>query len=148
MRMLNVVTVVILAAASAGCGANWNSIFRQRSVSAGGVEPSAEIVTMDARQRAILSTYQIGRPQATRFCAEPLPDVFTAISASLAAEAAVTPAAEGTGVTAALAAAIKESASTISRSQTVNLLAQSMYRTCERYMSGAITETDFIIQTI
>jgi hypothetical protein len=41
---------------------------------------------------------------------------------------------------------MSENASSIERSQTVNILRESMYRTCERYLSGAISKEEFIVQ--
>ena len=45
-----------------------------------------------------------------------------------------------------LAAAIAQSGATIERTQTVNLLRESLYRTCERYLSGAISKPTLIVQ--
>lgn len=42
--------------------------------------------------------------------------------------------------------AIAEAASTTERIQTINLLRESMYRTCERYLSGAINHESFVVQ--
>lgn len=120
---------------------------------------------MDARQRAIVAnqfnrtvTETSGAIQLKtsevfmRFCAEPFPDIFTVVSSSVSAGI-------GGGATvdkekqnvqanavATLAAALKESGTAIERSQTVNLLGMSLYRTCERYMNGAITDEELKIQ--
>ena len=41
---------------------------------------------------------------------------------------------------------IAQSAATAERTQTINLLRESMFRTCERYMNGAIDRTSFVVQ--
>lgn len=106
------------------------------------------IVTIDAKQRAILSS-SIKDSKDTdpivRFCAEPQPDVFTAIASSLGAEASVSQS-EKLDITARLASTMSENASTIERTQTVNVLREVMYRNCERYLSGAISKDEFIVQ--
>jgi hypothetical protein len=84
-------------------------------------------------------------PEIVRFCAEPPPDVFTALASSLGAEATVSQS-TSTEVAAKLAATISENAATIERTQTVNILREAMYRNCERYLSGAISEDEFIVQ--
>ncbi len=81
----------------------------------------------------------------TRFCAEPPPDVFTALASSLGAEASLSRSATPE-IAAKLAVTMSENAATIERTQTVNILREAMYRNCERYLSGAITEEEFIVQ--
>lgn len=85
------------------------------------------------------------RADQWRVCGEAAPEAFNAISAAVAnfgppvgnteaereARAAMT-AAELTGG--------------IERTQTINLLRESMYRTCERYLSGAIDRATFLVQ--
>lgn len=110
------------------------------------------VITMDAKQRSILSMpYQSkgnGSFLLARFCAEPSPDVFTAIASSLGAaiEAKGDIKAETIGLNAKIATTFSENASTIERTQTINILRESMYRTCERYLSGAIDGTELVIQ--
>lgn len=138
-----------------GCAGD---IFRHQSV--GGTS----ITVMDARQRAIIAnqfrtvteTSSENKVKTSevfmRFCAEPFPDIFTVVSSSVSAGV-------GAGATldkekqnaqanavATIAAALKESGTAIERSQTVNLLGMSLYRTCERYMNGAITDEELKIQ--
>ncbi|MDR6841199.1 hypothetical protein [Pseudoxanthomonas sacheonensis] len=77
-----------------------------------------------------------------RMCAEAAPDVFSAYASSLSGNL-------GLGATernAAFANSMAETAATVERTQTINLLRESMYRTCERYLSGALNEDQFIIQ--
>jgi hypothetical protein len=102
-------------------------------------------ISVDAKQRMVLSQpAPNGRP-ALRFCTEPPPDVFSALAASLGVDASVS----GQGArdaTARLASTLSENASTIERTQTINVLRESMYRNCERYLSGAINDDEFIVQ--
>lgn len=82
-----------------------------------------------------------------RFCAEPPPDVFTALASSLGAEVSLSKSATlDTAIATKLAATLSENAATIERTQTVNILREVMYRNCERYLSGAINREEFIVQ--
>lgn len=104
--------------------------------------------SISAKQRVILSnpvTDTQGKKHV-RLCAEPAPDVFSVLAASLSAEASAEQGVSQVGAAARLAGGFSEGASTIERSQTLNLLRETMYRTCERYMSGAIDYAEFIIQ--
>lgn len=95
------------------------------------------VVTIDAYQRNMVFA---NREDGLRVCAEAAPDTFAAISASLAASGDVVK------KQASLAAAISQSGATIERTQTINLLRESMYRTCERYLNGAISKETLVIQ--
>ncbi len=75
-------------------------------------------------------------------CAEAAPDIFSAYASSIGADLGVAE----TEAKGSFNSAIAETAATIERTQTVNLLRESMYRTCERYLSGAINENQFTIQ--
>ncbi len=75
-----------------------------------------------------------------RICAEAAPDVFSALSASASLSADV---ATKSG---RAAAAIAESAGTIERTQTVNLLRESLYHTCLRYLNGSIGRAQLVVQ--
>jgi hypothetical protein len=125
----------------AGC-ANLNSIYRDATL-AKSSNGRMGLVTTDAKQRAILFTELLSvdgkRTDTFRMCAEQAPDVFSVISASLAASARYGQKADGE-LTAEgqLAAAISENAATIQRSQAINLIQTSMFRTCERFLNGAI----------
>lgn len=164
-----IVAVAILLWLGA-CSANNNSIFRTYEVG------DEKIGLIDAKQRAILSnkrkkTTRTDRrttnvdttePESrktevveesttvqeplTRFCVEPSPDVFTVLSSSLAVSGAFQSDAVSQSVAANLAAEISEAGATISRTQTIQTLRELMYRTCERYLNGAISEEEFSIQ--
>lgn len=128
-----------------GC-ARLNSIHRGESV------PSdrGHILSIDAKQRNVLSA-PVPLPadanaRIIRFCSEPPPDVFTAIASSLGLKAATGTDKARQDISAELQQTISENASTIERSQTVNILREAMFRNCERYLNGAISPEEFIVQ--
>lgn len=136
---------VLAAMLISGC-AELASIYRSEDLPHEG----GHLVSIDAKQRVVLSNPGKARANDTatsllRFCAEPPPDVFTALAASLGAEASFRQSATPEAA-AKLAATLSENAATIERTQTVNILRESMYRNCERYLSGAISEEEFIVQ--
>ncbi|MEQ1513475.1 MAG: hypothetical protein ABL934_12475 [Lysobacteraceae bacterium] len=105
---------------------------------------NVNILTVDAKQRHLLIAPEFDSSKKNKFriCAEAAPDVFSAYASSMAANL-------GLGATernAKFANSIAETAATAERTQTINLLRESMYRACERYLSGALTEDQFIIQ--
>lgn len=127
------VSVLATAGLLAGC-AEGNSIYHSRALSPTG----DRIVTIDAKQRNVLVTRDA--EGAWRMCAEAAPDVFSALSASASLGVDVTTR------SGRAAAAIAEAAGTVERTQTVNLLRESMYRTCERYLDGAIGRAQLVVQ--
>lgn len=144
---LKTMIAVLFAALLLGGCAELNSIYRANTLPTN----APHIVSIDAKQRVVLSNPNMAQGQATskaplmRFCAEPPPDVFTALASSLGAEASVS---KSSSMDAAvrLAATLSENAATVERTQTVNILREAMYRNCERYLSGAISEEEFIVQ--
>lgn len=151
MNVLRMVAVAMLATTLAGC-ANWNGIYRTKTVKRA---TAPQVITVDAKQREVLMIPDVentGTPEkpkwvATgqwRVCAEAAPDVFSVLAASASGALKVDAASKSGELRAALA--ISESASTIERTQTINLLRESFYRTCERYMSGAINKSAFVVQ--
>ena len=142
----------VLAAMSlltAAC-ANENSIFRNSPL--GGQRP--RVITEDAKQRNtyIVPEYVWDTDKKNQFitnwriCAEAAPDVFSALSTSAGADVGFAQTGTDTEAAAKLAIAIAESAGTIERTQTINLLRESMYRTCERYLSHALGKEAFVVQ--
>jgi hypothetical protein len=131
--------VMLLASFSLmlGACAELNSIHRTRPIPAGN---EGRVVTVDAKQRHLLVLPDSDSTTNTkwRVCAEAAPDVFSAYAASGGARG------DKSGGEVSFASA--ETAATIERTQTINLLRESFYRTCERYASGAINRTQFIIQ--
>ena len=140
------------------CGANHNTVFRQSVVSAS----EASIITVDAKQRMMLSaivpvvqqapgdTDETVTVQQQRFCAEPSPDVYSVMAQALSAGGTFGRNADPTTVQAAINAAFSsaEQGSTIPRTQTVNMLRELMYRTCERYLSGGYDGVELSVQAI
>jgi len=121
------------------------SIYRQRTIA--GTSPTA--ITVDARQRLVVSQaspVKTDDPAYRQFCAEPSPDVFTVMAASGSGGGSL-----GLGpnksVNAALQAAFSssETGATIARTQTLNMLREMMFRTCERYLSGAVSAAEMPI---
>ncbi len=115
--------------------------------------PSDKAVTIsvDARQRFLLISEATKRSSGAsykKYCAEPSPDVFSVIGQAASANGSFGKSGSPASVNAAVQAAFSSSevGSTIPRTQTINMLREMMYRTCERYLSGALSETEFPIQ--
>ena len=138
-----------------GC-AEANSIHRVDKLPGTG----AIVISSDAKQRFLLSetpitttTTESNKTTTTayrRFCAEPSPDVFSVLSQSASASGTLGLDKDAKSLNAALQAAFanSETGTTIPRTQTLNMLREMMYRTCERYLSGAITELELPIVAI
>lgn len=131
--MIRAIATLLVAALLGAC-AEGTSIYHNRPLSAAG----DRILTIDAKQRNVLMTRD--RDGAWRMCAEAAPDVFSALSASASLDADVT------SRSGRVAIAIAEAAATVERTQTVNLLRESMYRTCERYLDGGIGHAELVVQ--
>ena len=139
MNMIKLTCVVCALILITGCRA-W-PIHNTDSLESGG-----KVIFVGAKQRGVITNVvksEDGMNSVLRICSEPPPDVFSAIAASLAANASP---AKGGAVSVGLSASLSENAATIERTQTINILRESMYRTCERYMSGAISKNEFIVQ--
>jgi hypothetical protein len=147
MIMMKIRILFITGLGLAGCS---GAIHHQSIIA--GKDPVS--LTVDARQRVLLSQYDPQVPVAQgatarapfrRFCAEPSPDVFTVLGVSASGGASF--AQDTKGLNAALQAAFSssETGTTIARTQTINMLREMMFRTCERYLSGAISRADFPI---
>jgi len=95
---------------------------------------------MDARQRVLLVTQEGGDEKTKHVvCAEPSPDAMVAVSKAFEAQASV--AGKGNvGIGASSAEALGKLAV---RSQTVQLLRDGLYRACEAYLNGAISNNDY-----
>ena len=77
--------------------------------------------------------------QDVRVCAEPSPDAMTTLAAQLSGSAS-TP----QGVNAELAASLSESGAYVGlRTQSIQLLRDAMYRSCEAYLSGGIDKNAY-----
>jgi len=123
----------------AGC-ANLDSVYRKFNINEG----TGALV--DIKQRAIIVSQRTsGKSDSTVtrtiVCAEPSPDVLSAYAAEIAAEADLPE-----QVTAKLVAAFQESSSFVGlRSQSIQLLRDSLYRLCEGYMNGALDKAQYDI---
>ena len=135
----------------AGC-AELNTAHRTRPVSAN----TPTVITVDAKQRHMLMVpeveeqFQTGelakRTSSMRVCAEAAPDVFSAMAASGTLDLSAGAKSPSGGANIGAGFAASETAAAIRRTQTVNLARESFYRTCERYLSGAIGKTAFGVQ--
>ncbi|WP_156361708.1 hypothetical protein [Sphingomonas sp. Leaf343] len=126
--------VLILLFVLAGC-AESTTIYHNRKFDM----DRPKVVTTDAYQRSVFFVPD-EKDKEIRVCAEAAPDTFSVLSASIAAKLDVkTQQGE-------LAAGLAQSAATIERTQTINLLRESLYRTCERYLSGAISKSTLVVQ--
>ncbi|MDZ4107431.1 MAG: hypothetical protein U1D41_14975 [Nitrosomonas sp.] len=136
-RSLATLPTLLLLAVTAGC-ANFNSVFREFEVDAG------KSVMVDIKQRAIIASKRTANSTtSTVVCAEPSPDALSAYAAELAVEGKIP---EQAAVQ--LAAAFQESSSFVGlRTQSIQLLRDSLYRLCEGYMSGALEKAQYDILT-
>jgi hypothetical protein len=100
--------------------------------------PPPKSLSIDAKQRVILVTDK-GGPEHNKHvaCAEPSPDVFVAAAASGSASVDV---AKKSGET---SGKYVESAASLSRGHTIQLLRDGLYRACEAYMNGALGQNDY-----
>ncbi|MDO6559409.1 hypothetical protein [Paraglaciecola chathamensis] len=131
-----------------GCSsANFNSVYRTFDVNTG------DSISVDAKQRVVLvrkieSEYivreqdgekHVQKDLDIRVCAEPSPDTLSVFSASLSGDVDIPE-----NVKTKIATALSEEGSNIGlRTQTIQLLRDSMYRLCEGYLSGALNNQDF-----
>ena len=103
---------------------------------------NSRVITVDAKQRHLIMTKvadEDGKEQI-RACAEPAPETFAAYSSSFAGLLGLAPdkrEAQGS-------LALGETVASLERTQTVNLLREMLYRTCERWLSGALDQAQFV----
>lgn len=142
--MIRFIMPVMLAIAVSGCG-TLNSVYRPFNINDTKFN-NAKGALIDIKQRAILvkkKTTGTGADVKTEViaCAEPSPDAMSAYATEFAAKA------DTPGKAAAeLSSATQESAAfTGLRTQSIQLLRDSMYRMCEAYMNGAITKEQYDI---
>ncbi|MCO5119198.1 MAG: hypothetical protein M9951_06140 [Burkholderiaceae bacterium] len=119
---------IVLAAAivmASGCATS-NSIYRPLAL-------HGNAVSIDAKQRVVVTRTD---KEEARLCAEPSPDALSAYSSSFGGTFDAEDKAQMQ-----LALTRAEQAAAIGlRTQSIQLLRDAMYRTCEAYLSGAITE--------
>jgi mRNA-degrading endonuclease YafQ of YafQ-DinJ toxin-antitoxin module len=133
-----------------GCSANYNSIYRSKELKPDG----SMVFTVDAKQRFLISTMSEIKTQSNgvektekvrRFCAEYSPDVFSVLSQAGSGSGSFGQSSDPKSISLTLQAAFSsaETGSTITRTQTINMLKEMMYRTCERYLNGQIGEYEY-----
>lgn len=98
---------------------------------------------IDIKQRAVLTAARPGTAAGGAgdivTCAEPSPDALSSLASEFAADAKYKDSLQAT-----LGFSQQEAASFIGlRTQTIQLLRDGMYRLCEGYMSGALTQADY-----
>jgi len=131
MNLTKSVMLAMLGLMASGC-ANFNSIHRDLKVDEG------KGALIDIKQRALIVSNRNGE---TIVCAEPSPDSLSAYAAELSGEGGVPE-----EVTASLAAAFQEGSSFVGlRTQSIQLLRDSLYRLCEGYMNGALDSAQYDI---
>lgn len=146
MNNMSRITLVPLLFFVAGCGGDR---LQYEVTKTSTTKPT--VITTDAKQRSLISMpYKPKDPDfiVARVCAEPSPDVFTAIASSFGLDTRAKADVDANDFEAGLnlAKSLSENAATIERTQTINILRESMYRTCERYMSGAIQWNELVVQ--
>ncbi len=124
--------VLLVAMLGSGC-ANFESISRRSSLPANS-EESGTAIHLDAKQRLVFA-------KGEHVCAEPSPDALSAVAASLG----VSGGAPGKGA-ASLASALTTSAASIGlRTQSITLMRDALYRVCEAYYSGQLSEPQVML---
>lgn len=131
-------SLAVLALLAGGC-ANQTTAYRTQRLG-----DSPMVITTDAYQRHLLMIPD-GAGQ-WRTCAEAAPDVFSAMSGSGGGDLGFNSSGPGTEAQARASMAVAQSAATAERTQTINLLRESMFRTCERYVNGGIDRATLVVQ--
>ncbi|WP_153018989.1 hypothetical protein [Lysobacter capsici] len=157
-RWMQFCTPVWLVVGLSAC-ANFHTAYRLKNLN----DNKSQVVTVDAKQRSVLTSITPVERSITvdgvakrvayaqrRFCSEPSPDVFSVIAQALSAGGTFGKKADPAAIEAAFngALATSEQGSTIPRTQTVNMLRDLMFRTCERYLSGGYDQMELSIQAI
>lgn len=140
MNKVRMFLAVVLAAMLVGC-ANSESIHRSMNINLG------EGALIDGKQRAILVKRQRDKTNKANktviVCAEPVPDIMSALSGSIAADLGFKD-----EIKMGISGSSHESAASIGlRTQSITLLRDSLYRLCESYMNGAISASEYNLQS-
>ncbi|SFU54278.1 hypothetical protein [Pseudoduganella namucuonensis] len=104
------------------------------------VDLRSQSLALDVKQRVVISQSrsEVGQSLSV-ICAEPSPDALTVIGASAGISLN-----RGSGTSGSFATALSESGAFVGlRTQSIQLLRDAMYRLCEGYASGAVTQPDF-----
>lgn len=155
--------VWIIAALSvcllAGCTATDQTSFRHQPLTSS----RSSLTAIDAKQRVIIAAQTKATETVTstgssqvvstvsegfRFCAEPSPDVFSVVAQAISGGGNFGQGADPKVIEAALNAAFSssEQGATIPRTQTINMLRELMYRTCERWLNNELGDVEMPIQ--
>lgn len=140
MRTSGVMALVGCLALSACAFLPDDTIFKKFSAQGG------ESVSLDAHQRAIVTTRVYHKPtnmERTVYCAEPSPDAFASISRTITGSLGRSAADDSISADLAESLAKQASAALSARNATIQLLRDGLYRACEGYASGALTETEY-----
>jgi hypothetical protein len=142
MKISRWIASICMMGLMAGCSGNHQSIYRHKPLT----NSESSITTIDAKQRAIIAAKRGN--SGLKFCAEPSPDVFSVVAQSLSAGGTFGQRADPKAIEAALSAAFSssEQGSTIPRTQTINMLRELMYRTCERWLNNELGDAEMPIQ--
>ncbi len=149
-----VVLMLCLTLGLGGCGDYWTStVLRKRNLGEGQTLATTADLRLVTTTRPVYSQHGLVTPRQI-ICAEPSPDVAKAVSAALdatlsanvAVKAANAPA-EGNG---SMASALSKSraealAQMTRRLATIQLLRDGLYRACEAYANGAISDTTYAV---
>lgn len=127
------ITLVVAAALGSGCADLTH--FKQDLG-----DPKTGI-SVDIKQRMMFRSVNPSDPEGwARICAEPSPDAISSLGASVGASLL-----RPSGSAAQLGVALNEAAAyTGLRTQSIQLMRDAMYRTCEAYMSGAIPRAEYV----
>lgn len=129
---MKLTAIALTALMITGCG-NFNAINKRFSPN------NNQSISIDAKQRVVYSIEKKFKGSKwTAICAEPSPDALSALSASAGANAEVIEKAL------TISTSSNETAASIGlRTQTIQILRDAMYRSCEAYASGAMDNVDF-----
>ena len=130
--MRYVIPLILLTAMLAGCGGY--SIYREVPLD----DSQNTSVIIDAKQRAIVSMKRdkVKETESDRtvVCSEPSPDAFAAVGQALSGSTAFSPVSKEVALT--LSMALAESAGTIQRARSIQLLRDGLYAACVGYANG------------
>lgn len=136
MRVMMSAILLVAGFGTTGC-ANLTTFNKSIDLRAGSV-------AIDVKQRVVFSQNRTNlRVDGTKYsnvvvCAEPSPDALTVLGASGGLSLS-----NGTSVANATGGLSESGAFVGLRTQSIQLLRDAMYRLCEGYASGAVTDTDF-----
>lgn len=130
---MRVHTLIVACLSVAGC-AEINSIHRSYDAESA----PASILSVDAKQRNILIAPALNEKDRAIICAEPNPDFASVLASSLSGSLGIG------DKSAQIASALAETGTSIGlRTQSIQLLRDAMYRLCEGYAAGGLTQADF-----